>query len=147
MVPRQRVQDRLARFTAFCRRQGLKVTHQRTEIFRELARTEEHPDAETIHARVRKRIPALSLDTVYRTLRTLEEYGVISRVGSTRERIRFDANTERHHHFVCTECGKVGDFYCDAFDDVEAPSEVAAMGNVNSVYVELRGVCRECAGT
>ena len=95
------VQDRLAAFKEHCRKTGLKATHQRTEIYRELAATEVHPDAETIFRNVRERIPAMSFDTVYRTLRTLEEKGLIARVGTPLERSRFDANMMKHHHFVC----------------------------------------------
>lgn len=140
----QTVEERLAAFTAHCRKVGLKATHQRTEIYRELASTEEHPDADTVYERVRKRIPALSLDTVYRTLRLLEEKGVISRVGSIGERTRFDANTDRHHHFVCTQCGRIGDFYSESLDRFSVPHEVSEMGCVDAVYVELRGRCRKC---
>lgn len=134
----------VAEFPNACRRQGVKATHQRTEILRELVGTEEHPDAETIFERVRERIPAISRDTVYRTLKLLEEKGVISRVGSTRDRARFDANTDRHHHFVCCECGMIGDFYSDVLDRFPVPREVAEMGSVETVYVELRGRCRKC---
>lgn len=146
MVARDEIERRLARFQEACRQQGLKVTHQRTEVFRELAKTEEHPGAETIYKRVRKRIPALSLDTVYRTLRTLEDQGVIGRVGSGHDRIRFDANTDKHHHFVCTRCGAVRDFYSDELSALQAPPQAADMGEVDDVYIELRGVCRRCQG-
>ena len=137
-------QKRVAEFVETCRQRGIKATHQRTEILRELAATGEHPDAETIYTRVSKRIPAISRDTVYRTLRMFEEMGVISRVGSINERARFDANTDRHHHFVCTECGMVRDFYSDALNHFKHPPEVSKMGEVDSVYVELRGICRKC---
>lgn len=138
------IERRVAEFVDACRRQGVKATHQRTEILRELIATEEHPDAETIYARVRRRIPAISLDTVYRTLRMLEEMGMIARVGSLQDRARFDANTDRHHHFVCCECGMISDFYSDVLDRLPLPREVAEMGNVDSVYVELRGRCGKC---
>ena len=138
------VEKRVHVFSEVCRRHGVKATHQRTEIYRELARTDEHPDAETVYTRVRKRIPAISLDTVYRTLRLLEKKGFISRVGSLGEKTRFDANTDTHHHFVCTECGFMGDFYNDGWNDFQAPREVRAMGTVNSVHVELRGLCKAC---
>jgi Fur family transcriptional regulator, peroxide stress response regulator len=120
------------------------VTHQRLEILRELIATQEHPDAETIHRRVRQRLPTISLDTVYRTLRTLEEMGAISRVGSMQDRARFDAVTDRHHHFVCRGCGAISDFYSDELDRFPVPREVAEMGSVDWVYVELRGLCRQC---
>lgn len=138
------VERRVAEFVAACRRQGVKATHQRTEILRELAGTAEHPDAETIYRRVRQRIPAMSRDTVYRTLKLLEDKGIIVRVGSMGDRTRFDANTDRHHHFVCGECGMIGDFYSDVLDNFPVPREVAEMGSVEGVYVELRGRCRKC---
>ncbi len=144
MVTTAQVEKRVAEFANACRRNGVRATHQRTEIFRELSSTEEHPDAETLYARVRRRIPAVSLDTIYRTLRMLEGKGVISRVGSIRDRARFDANSERHHHFVCSECGLVGDVYSETLDRVTAPPGISAMGGVQSVHVELRGLCRRC---
>jgi Fur family transcriptional regulator, peroxide stress response regulator len=141
---REQIEKRIAEFLELCRRQGVKATHQRTEVLRELAGSEEHPDAETILSRVRQRVPAISVDTVYRTLKLLEDKGVIARVGSMRDRARFDANTDRHHHFVCTECGMIGDFYSDAIDRLPVPREVSEMGSVEGVYVELRGICRKC---
>ena len=144
MTPAEHIKTRVAEFLECCRRQGVRATHQRAEILRELAGSQEHPDAETIHRRVRQRIPTISLDTVYRTLRLLEDKGVIARVGSVRDRARYDANTDRHHHFVCTACGMIGDFYSDAMDRLPVPREVSEMGSVEGVYVELRGICRDC---
>ncbi|HZK28792.1 MAG TPA: transcriptional repressor [Clostridia bacterium] len=143
-MQKEQIEKRVAEFLKLCRQQNVKATHQRTEILRELAANEEHPDAETILVRVREKIPAISVDTVYRTLRLLEDRGVIARVGSVRDKARYDANTDRHHHFVCTACGMIGDFYSDAMDRVPVPLEVAEMGSVEGVYVELRGICRTC---
>lgn len=141
----QSVEHRVRLFGDACRRQGLKATHQRLEILRELAATAEHPDAETIFKRVRRRLPSISLDTVYRTLRMLEEKQVISRVPSMKDRARFDANMDRHHHFVCTVCGRIRDFYSAALDGFVPPPAVGALGTVVSVHVELRGRCPACA--
>ena len=138
------IEKRVTDFAAACRRQGIKATRQRLEILRELAATGEHPDAETIFRRVRKRIPAVSLDTVYRTLRMLEEKGVIARVPSMKDRARFDANLDRHHHFVCAVCGRIDDFYSAALDGFVPPRAVADLGTVETVHVELRGRCRKC---
>ena len=138
------VQKRVDVFSQACRRYGVKATHQRREIYREIARTDEHPDAEMIYTRVRKRIPEISLDTVYRTLHLLETKGLITRVGFLGDKTRFDANTDRHHHFVCTECGFMGDFYHEEWNDFRRRGDVHAMGTVNSIYVELRGLCRAC---
>lgn len=134
----------IADFPEFCRQLGIKPTHQRTEIYRELIATEDHPNAETIYGHVKKRIPAISLDTVYRTLRLFEQKGIISRVSAAGESMRFDGNTKRHHHFICVECGKVRDFYSDDFNNLSAPEEVAKLGKVGTVHVEIRGVCNTC---
>ena len=146
MIPDVQIEKRVAAFLEICRRKGIKATHQRTEIIRELAASEEHPDAETILNGVRKRIPAISFDTIYRTLKLLEEKGVVVHVGSMRDRARYDANTEKHHHFVCVECGMIGDFYNKAMDSLPVPREVSEMGSVEGVYVELRGICQKCQG-
>jgi len=138
------IDRKLDMFLELCRSEGVKATHQRMEIMRSLAATEEHPDAESVYMDVRRRIPTISLDTVYRTLRLFEDKGLIARVGSMRDRTRFDANTSHHHHFVCTQCGLVRDFYSDALDSLSPPSEIDGLGDVDGVYVELRGVCRDC---
>jgi len=138
------VQRRLGRFRDVCRHAGMKLTHQRTEIFREVARTDDHPDAQTIYGRVRERIPAMSLDTVYRNLWLLSDLGLIATLGPPRERARFDANVTSHHHFVCTRCGLAKDFYSQEFDRLRPPAEVESMGSVKAVHVELRGLCLSC---
>lgn len=138
------VDKKVEALAALCRQRGIKATHQRTEIYRELAATEEHPDAETIFRRVKKRIPAISFDTVYRTLRTLEDEGLIARVGTLGERMRFDANQDHHHHFVCTACGLMKDFYSEDLNTLAPPSEVARWGKIQGVHVELRGLCTAC---
>jgi Fur family peroxide stress response transcriptional regulator len=143
-IETKELEKRINDFAMICRRYGVKATHQRTEVYRELAGTDEHPDAEAIYARVRKRIPVISLDTVYRTIRLLEKEELISRVGSLGEKARFDANTEHHHHFVCTECGRMKDFYNKEWNEVRVPSDLTAIGKINSVHVELRGLCKAC---
>ena len=56
------------------------VTHQRQEIYRELAQAEDHPSAEALHHRLQERFPTISLDTVYRTLATFAGCGLINKV-------------------------------------------------------------------
>jgi len=136
--------QRMKAFAEAFRKVRVRVTHQRTEIFRELAGTEEHPHAETIFARVRERIPAVSLDTIYRTLATLEEQGLIRKVEVLSGGTRFDANMKPHHHLLCTECGWVRDFYSEEFSSFKVPKEVRSWGQITSAHVQLRGICRKC---
>lgn len=136
---------RVERFKKVCRRAGVKLTHQRLEIFHELAQSGDHPDAEQVFRHVRERMPTVSLDTVYRTLWMLNDLGLIATLGPPRERTRFDANLSRHHHFVCVQCGLMRDFYSEELDRLELPESVKVLGNVKTAQVEVRGVCVNCA--
>ena len=139
------IERRMQGFRDACAQAGIKITPQRVEIFREVARTEEHPDAETVLQRVRERLTNVSLDTVYRTLGLLEELGLLSKVDVLCDRARFDANREQHHHFVCIQCGAIRDFVRPEWDRCSVPEAVKAMGEVRSMHVQLRGVCAACA--
>lgn len=138
------VGGRLAAFMELCQRCGFKATPQRLEIFREVVRSDRHPDADWVCARVRERMPTVSADTVYRTLAFLEEHGLIRKLSILHGSARFDANVQQHHHFICTECGGTWDFYSEELDRFAPPSEVLALGEVESVRAELHGVCRAC---
>jgi Fur family peroxide stress response transcriptional regulator len=139
------VQQRMTHFEEVCRNAGIKLTHQRLEIFREVAQTGDHPDAESVFQGVRKRMPTVSLDTVYRTLWMLKDLGLVTILGFTREKTRFDANLSRHHHFVCTRCGLTQDLYSAEYDKLKPPDSVKTLGKVETTHVEVRGICFGCA--
>ena len=139
------LQKRMNHFRDGLRRSGVKLTHQRLEIFREVAKSGEHPDAETIFKGVRERVSTVSLDTVYRTLWLLLDLGLITTLGAPRGRVRFDANMSTHHHFVCTRCGMTRDCYSEQFDQLNIPRAVKALGRVERTHVELSGICSRCS--
>ena len=134
----------MVHFEQVCRSAGVKLTHQRMEIFREVARSGDHPDAETVFQGVRERVPALSLDTAYRALWLLSDLGLVNTLGAPHERTRFDANLSPHHHFVCSKCGLTRDFYSDELNDLRPPDSAKAFGRIETTYVEVRGICRAC---
>jgi Fur family peroxide stress response transcriptional regulator len=135
---------RLSLFSAALRTSGLRLTHQRLEVAREVAGTDAHPDVDAVYRGVRERLPTISLDTVYRTMGALVGLGLVNRINVTAGPARYDANLTRHHHFLCTRCGSIRDVYSPALDSVKAPQETSALGKVEAVKVQLRGVCKEC---
>ncbi len=143
-LAKDEVNRRLDTLLDLCQRRGFKATPQRLEIFRQVAQTEEHPDADLIGARVRRRMPTVSVDTVYRTLTFLEENGLIQKVSRLHGSARFDANMQDHHHFVCTVCGGIWDFYDAALAGLPVPAAAAALGTASSVHAEVHGVCGPC---
>ncbi|MBE0582499.1 MAG: transcriptional repressor [Desulfofustis sp.] len=143
-IKKKEVEQRMKHFETVCRDEGIKLTHQRIEIFREVAQTGDHPDADQIFQRVRDRMPTVSLDTVYRTLWLLNDLGLVATLGSSRERTRFDANLNSHHHFVCRQCGFTHDFYSNDLDNIKLPASVGSLGAIKTTHVEVRGVCQAC---
>ncbi len=141
-MSQKEIDQRMARFKEVCQKAGVKITHQRMEIYREVAQTGDHPDADSVFQRVKERIPTISLDTVYRALWLLDDLGLIKTLSVSRERTRFDANLDRHHHFVCSRCGLTSDFYSESFDDLKLPQSVNELGHVETTHVEVRGICK-----
>ena len=128
------------------RQAGIKLTHQRLEIFRAIAATDQHPDAETVWRIVRAQIPTLSLATVYRTLWLLADVGLVSTVVPGGDRVRFDANLDPHAHYVCIRCGVTRDLAAPD-DELRRISEQASrFGSVVATAIQVRGICERCAG-
>lgn len=144
-VAKTEVARRLDAFKATCKQAGVKLTHQRLEIFREVAASIEHPDAEMVFRAVRVRMPTVSLDTVYRTLWFLGDLGLVNPLGPRRESVRYDANLAQHHHYVCMRCGLTRDFESPALDAIRPPASVRDLGSVVAMQVEIRGLCAICA--
>ena len=141
---KQSLQKKLADFEHACKNVGLKLTHQRLEIYRELAMSSDHPAVETIYTRLKKRLPTISLDTIYRTLTTLENHGLIRKVQTAESQARFEAEMMQHHHLICNKCSKIMDFQWQTFDNSTLPDELSKWGRVQSKNVVLHGICEEC---
>lgn len=142
---KQEIEKRVEQFQSVCRKNGVKLTHQRLEIFKEIVAAKDHPNAETLFKKVKKRLPTVSLDTVYRTLWLLSDLGLITKLGTNQESTRFDANLQKHHHFICSKCGYTRDFYANELNELVLPEEVNNFGEVIETHVEVRGICRDCA--
>ena len=142
--PKEFLQSRLNAFRDLCFKDGIKLTHQRSEIFCEMILSNDHPSAEILHRQLKRKMPSLSLDTVYRTLALLERFGIIARVHHLDDCTRYDSNLTPHPHWVCKECKRVEDFHWPPFEATISPAESTVWGSVDSVYVELRGLCHAC---
>lgn len=140
----RQVEQRLSHIKTVVKEAGVKLTHQRLEIFRELAVTEEHPDVDSIFRAVQRRVPTVSLDTVYRTLWMLHDLGLVTTLGPQRDGVRFDANLDQHHHYVCVRCGLVRDFESADLNALPIPDAVSQLGSIADAHVEVRGVCAKC---
>ena len=127
-----------------CRQAGIKLTPQRLEIFKAISKAKDHPSAEALYEKLKKRMPTISLDTIYRTLNTFEKLGLIKKVHLLNDQARFDPDTGSHHHFICVKCKKIIDFKWPDFDSARPPEQVGGFGKILEQQAELRGICRKC---
>jgi len=89
---------------------GLKVTPQRIAILEAIHKLNNHPTAEHIIEYIRKNHPNISFATVYKVLDALVEKGLIRRVKTDRDVMRYDAFMEKHHHLYCSESDRIEDY-------------------------------------
>jgi len=98
-----------------------RYSRQREAIMNALAKTKLHPSAETLYAQLKGENPGLSLGTVYRNLKQLENNGKILRMSFEVE--RYDANTEPHVHLKCSDCGGLFDIEPNEGQQPSLPAE------------------------
>ncbi|MDA3904011.1 MAG: Fur family transcriptional regulator [Desulfuromusa sp.] len=138
------LKNQLKRFEDACRSQGLRLTPQRLEIFKKLAQATDHPTAEKLYHRLMERMPTLSLDTVYRTLGTFAEMGLISKIETIESQAHFEVLDVQHHHLICEQCKKIIDFEWKQVDDATLPDEIQSLGRFERKTVVVYGTCQEC---
>jgi Fur family peroxide stress response transcriptional regulator len=140
--------EETARFSAWCREHGLSVTAQRLAIFEALAASREHPSAEQLHRTVQKKLPSLSLATVYKNLEALKAIGAVADVNPLHQEARYEAALpgtgagHPHHHLVCTNCKKVRDLHGLSLDASQL--EGAQGFAVRAVRIQAEGLCPDC---
>lgn len=89
---------------------GLKVTPQRIAVFEAVIFLNNHPTAEKINEYIKKTHPGIAIGTIYKVLETLVEKGLIEKVKTDSDFVRYDAKLENHHHLYCTDTKKIIDY-------------------------------------
>lgn len=138
------LKEKMESFERKCRKAGLKVTPQRSVVYKVLVRYEEHPSTEMVYRRARKILPNISLDTVNRTLLTLSEIGAAFVVEGTGDAKRFDGNMENHRHFKCVKCKRIVDFYHKGSENIRVPVSLSKRFKVLRKGVYFEGICDIC---
>ena len=119
----------------------LKLTPQRLAVYQLLKNTNEHPSAENIYKTLHESYPTMSLATVYKTLKTLVEIGVVKELQIENNEARYDIITDFHGHFKCQQCGKIYNFDIDIND--------TAFSGLNHFMIKqqdvyFKGICPDC---
>ena len=122
---------------------GLRITRQREAILEYLLSTDEHPSARRIWETVRKRVPGISLSTVYSALGDLTKQNIIKALEFNEMENRYEGNTSQHINLVCVKCGKISDYMTAHTVDMEQIRPATRFRAFQSRF-ELYGVCAEC---
>jgi len=133
-------------FTLLCREHGLAATHQRRIIYETVMSLEGHPSPELIYEAVRKKIPSISLATVYKNVRTFLESGMLREVSMHHGSIRVEPNESEHYHLVCTRCRRINDLDPDSVQVQALTKRRFLKGfHVTRIAVDVLGICADCA--
>jgi Fur family peroxide stress response transcriptional regulator len=123
-------------------REGLRLTPQRRQVYEVLMDKRDHPTATEVFIRAQKRMPSISLATVYNCLETMVGNGLVKAVHVDREPTRFCANLHEHGHFHCTGCGHIADI--EFSQNREKGWKLPDGYLVTQHDVTLRGLCTDC---
>ncbi len=129
---------------SICRERGLSLTIQRRAVLENLAGRRDHPTAEQIYDAVKDRLKGLSRTTVYRILETLVGVGVARKISNPESISRFDADTSRHHHLTCVDCGTVIDIHDQELNEINLPDRFKSDLEFIDYSISFTGRCPRC---
>ena len=121
---------------------GLKLTPQRLAILEYLDGNKEHPSAEDVYKAVSRKFPTMSLATVYNTLMTLKQRGLVKELTMDPLRMRFDPQPTPHHHLICMDCRKIIDIHTRL--RINLPEMEQEGFEILGNHIEFYGRCPKC---
>lgn len=95
---------------------GLKVTPQRMAVLEVIKSSSDHPTADVIHRKVLNSIPGISATTIYNTLDTFVEKGLVKRVKTDADVMRYEPMSDPHHHLYSSESDRMEDYFDPELD-------------------------------
>lgn len=125
---------------------GRALTPQRRAVLDVVADSHEHLTANEIFEGARKRLPSISFATVYNSLKYLKEAGLLREITFGKGSSRYDRETARHDHAVCSCCGKLVDFYLAETPQLVRAAARRSRFKPESIHLTLVGVCPDCQG-
>ncbi len=99
-----------ALFREKLKEKGLKVTPQRVAIYEAIVTLKNHPTAENVIEYIKANHPNISVGTVYKVLDSLVEKGLLKKVKTDKDPMRYDSVFSDHHHLYCSETQRIEDY-------------------------------------
>jgi Fur family peroxide stress response transcriptional regulator len=131
-------------FRQLCAEHGLAATHQRQVLYEVMQTMPGHPSPEEVYARVKKRIPAISLATVYKNIHLFVETGVLKEVSMHHGSLRVELNSHQHHHMVCSHCKAITDIDEKDLGVLPALQRLPGGFQAERYAIDVIGICAAC---
>jgi Fur family peroxide stress response transcriptional regulator len=138
------MQKEIEQFIQNCKQIGLHVTYQRIAIYQRLLNRVDHPTADDLYQEMVQEFPTLSRATVYKTLETLSEHNLISKVTQLHDIARYDGQQNHHHHLVCIKCKKIMDINNKHLDNLGLPDDLDTTFKIVNYRIQFDGICHAC---
>lgn len=126
------------------RSQRISVTPQRIAVLSVLESRRDHPTAEQIYEQVQQQVPAISFNTVYKTLEVFCQKGMVFKVNPLHEVARYDIETANHAHLICRNCHFIVDLHDEVTPTPSVPLEARAGFRVERHSLIFWGLCPQC---
>ena len=126
------------------RSRHISVTPQRVAVLETLESRRDHPNAEQIYQEVRRQMPAISFNTVYKTLEVFCQKGLVIKVNPLHEVARYDVDTQHHAHLICRQCHHIVDLPDEAAPPPVLSEEARGGFQVERYSLTFWGLCSQC---
>jgi len=126
---------------------GLKITPQRVVILEAIYKLNNHPTADNIIEYIRESHPNIATGTVYKVLDTLVENGLIKKVTTDKDVMRYDGIIENHHHLYCSECDLIEDYKDEELDKLlqnHFKNKKIDGFKIEDIILQIRGTFNKC---
>jgi Fur family transcriptional regulator, peroxide stress response regulator len=133
-----------ATFRELCAEHGIAVTHQRQMLYEIMQGMDGHPSPEEVYARVRKKVPAISLATVYKNINLFVESGLFRKMSMHHGSLRVEMNDKAHHHLVCSRCKVITDIGEQELGPISKRTRLPGGFLVERYAVDVIGLCAKC---
>lgn len=123
---------------------GVRITPQRRAVLKFMIDADNHPTADDVYQALAPDHPSMSVATIYNNLKLFKETGLIKELTYGDASSRFDFNSDKHYHIICSNCGKITDFHISGLEEVERMAANSTNYSVSHHRLELYGTCNEC---
>ncbi|HWO00032.1 MAG TPA: transcriptional repressor [Blastocatellia bacterium] len=120
------------------------LTPQRQVVLRVVNESHHHPTASQVFEQARSLLPTISYATVYNSLRFLKQAGLVREISFGNAASRYDRETDRHDHAICTRCGALVDFNMSEAANLMRTAARRTRFKAESIHLTLTGICPEC---